>query len=110
MRRALLLDLDDTLYEERSYVLSGFRAVARHVEAAEPGIHADRCFDLMVKHLDQHGRDRIFDRTLLDLGCKPEGGTVQELVNVYRHHEPAIALYPDVAESLDRLSASFDLA
>ena len=41
MVKAILFDLDDTLYGEKTYVASGFRAVARDLES-EIGIPCDR--------------------------------------------------------------------
>ena len=52
--RALLIDLDDTLYPERQYVESGFRAVA---DACGGG---DNMTAYMCRCLDKNGRGRIF--------------------------------------------------
>ena len=40
MISALLIDLDDTLYDERTYVLSGFRAVAEELAQRHPRLDA----------------------------------------------------------------------
>ena len=50
----VVFDLDDTLYKERDYVASGFRAVADEI-AAESGIEAKRLLDVMS------GADNAFD-------------------------------------------------
>lgn len=102
--RAVLFDLDDTLYPERSYVESGFRAVAAHlarVAAADP----DALFRCMLELLDRDGRGRIFDHAIERFGLAG-AATVEELVAVYRHHRPSISLYPEVPHALARLRES----
>jgi putative hydrolase of the HAD superfamily len=98
---ALILDLDDTLYDERDYVLSGFRAVASRFP------QADRLFAAMVAELDAHGRGRVFDVALAEAGITADVG---ELVEAYRQHEPKIALWPGVAEALAELRRDHRLA
>jgi putative hydrolase of the HAD superfamily len=90
-------DLDDTLYPEESFVRSGFRAVARHL-AGRWGVAEDAAFDAMWDSLQRDGRGSQFDDAVAALGL---GGrqSVRELVNVYRHHEPEIAL-PDQSRAV----------
>lgn len=106
--RALLLDLDDTLYDERDYVLSGFRAVAAEVARRFPDARPQPLFEAMVAELDAHGRGRVFDVALADAGLDP--AIVPELVKVYREHVPQIALWPGVPETLARLRQDYRLA
>ena len=62
---AVVFDLDDTLYAERDYVLSGMGAVAAWVEA-ELGSGADEAFAELVALFDQGVRGRVFDLWLQD--------------------------------------------
>jgi len=110
MARALIIDLDDTLYDERSYVLSGFRAVAAEVAGRHPGVDADALFGAMQAELDAHGRGQVFDRALAQAGLAPDPETVAALVAAYRAHEPAITLWPGVAETLADLRRDHRLA
>src|SRR5436190_6118500 len=110
MTRAVILDLDDTLYDERTYVLSGFRAVARDLAANHPDIGADRLYAGMVAELDAHGRGKVFDRALERLGLAVSPSSVQSLVDSYRAHRPDIALWPGVAEALADLRRDFRTA
>ena len=92
----LIFDLDDTLYWERTYVLSGFRAVARWgVERV--GQDEQESYEELVRRLDKDGRGRIFDDWLR--GRAP----VREALKVYRHHEPEIALFPESTWVLSQL-------
>jgi putative hydrolase of the HAD superfamily len=98
---AAIFDLDDTLYPERQYVLSGFRAVAEW---------ASRNFDIPLatglRELETLFHDGVrgntFDRWLQAHGI---GGneSVAELVRVYRSHIPVITLYPDVHPVLEQM-------
>ncbi|HLZ64703.1 MAG TPA: HAD family hydrolase [Aliidongia sp.] len=109
MREILLLDLDDTLYDERSYVLSGFRAVAAQlgsVERVDPAL----CFQAMLAELEANGRGHVFDRLLETRGIVATPERIAGLVALYRNHAPKITLYPGVADVLDRLSARVDIA
>ena len=61
----VVFDIDDTLYLERDYVRSGFRAVGEHV-ARSTGV--DGFSDLAFALFEQGLRGHIFDETLLRLG------------------------------------------
>lgn len=98
----IIFDLDDTLYEERTYVESGFRAVATMGEKRF-GWDSEVSFRLMVKILNQEGRGSIFDDWLRSHECYSQD-LVEECVHVYRHHQPKLQLYPKASELLARLS------
>lgn len=99
--RAIVFDLDDTLYLERDYVMSGFRAVAAW---AEPHLKIPReqGFDELKKLFEQGARGTTFDQWLSahDLF---DPGLVQRLVALYREHEPSIAPFDGVAPLLRSL-------
>lgn len=100
MVRAVIIDLDDTLYDERTYVLSGFRAVARDIARRFPHVAAGALMTGMVAELERHGRGAVFDRALEGAGVTPDAALIAELVAVYRDHRPEIALWPGVADAL----------
>lgn len=92
----LVLDLDDTLYDELSFVRSGFRAVAAWGEERH-GLDRTASFATMMAILESQGRGRVFDEWL-------EGrGSVRAALEVYRRHEPDIALWP----AADRILARY---
>lgn len=88
----LVLDLDDTLYLERDFVRSGFRAV-------EQETRIDGFFDAAWRIFEQGGRGDIFDRALARLGASAD---VPRLVALYRAHRPSIRLAADAGALLDR--------
>jgi putative hydrolase of the HAD superfamily len=108
--RALLIDMDDTLYDERDYVLSGFRAVAEAVAGQNPGVDPEAFYADMVAELAAHGRGRVFDAALVRAGIPPEPLRISELVEAYRAHKPTLSLWPGVAETLEGLRRDYRLA
>lgn len=110
MAPALIVDLDDTLFDERDYVLSGFRAVAGEVAGRFAQVDPEAFFRAMVAEMDANGRGRVFDRALALAGVEPEPGLVTGLVETYRDHRPRIALWPGVAETLAALARDHPLA
>jgi putative hydrolase of the HAD superfamily len=101
--RAVVLDLDDTLYPEAAYVRSGFRAVATQVQEAL-GVPAGEAEAELVALFEQGVRGDTFDRWLASRGLGGEV-VVGDLVAAYRAHEPDIDPYPDAAPLLGRLRA-----
>jgi putative hydrolase of the HAD superfamily len=103
----VVFDLDDTLYLERDYVRSGFRAAGEWARANR-GIagleeRAWRAFERGV-------RQTIFDHALAEAGIEPEPTLVRALVDVYRAHEPAIVMLPDAVDAIERLRGQVALA
>ncbi|MCG5516522.1 MULTISPECIES: HAD family hydrolase [unclassified Ectothiorhodospira] len=88
----LIFDLDDTLYDEMSYVTSGLRAVA-HFGEASFGWDAAQSLAFMQAHLLQHGRGKVFDAWLHTHG-QHSNTRVTTCVRTYRHHQPEITLFP----------------
>lgn len=87
----LVFDMDDTLYDEATYVDSGFRAVARHL-APTLAISSSRLHAEMMSLLEEMGRGRVFD-DLLERYGRYSRHLVNECVSCYRRHEPAIRLH-----------------
>lgn len=98
----LIFDLDDTLYEERSFVLSGFQAVAQFGEQ-NWGIPAKPAFDKMMTIFTRSGRGRVFDDWLAIHGLRTRAN-IHTCVKVYRHHMPDIALSASHRALLNRLA------
>jgi len=97
----LTFDLDDTLYEERLFVLSGFLAVAEY-GAQHWGIPAGTAFDDMTAVLARSGRGHVFDDWLAAHGLRSQAN-IRTCVKVYRHHLPDIVLPTAHRSLLERL-------
>ncbi len=99
--QAIVFDLDDTLYPECDYVLSGMRAVAVWAQS-ELGLPAERSFAELRQLFEEGARGDTFDRWLSGHGLRLDG-RVAAMVRVYRRHRPQITLEPEVRELLIRI-------
>lgn len=101
----LIFDLDDTLYDEMTYVRSGLRAVAYFGER-NFGWDSNQSFTFMVRHLEKDGRGRIFDSWLAGNGALTKK-RVTDCIKIYRHHDPKIKLTSEAEQLLKRYEHSF---
>ena len=101
--RVIVFDLDDTLYLERDYVVSGLRAVGGWARAR---LGLDQLERAMLDRFADGARQRIFDVALADLGQPAPPPLIARMLAVYRQHAPAIALAPDAAGYLARRDAA----
>lgn len=104
--RALLFDLDDTLYPQRRFILSGFAAVARHV-ALRHSIEPRRAFACLVHAYRGSGRGHELD-ALIGAFDLPE--SIDALVAIMRTHRPSLRLHWTTVETLLQLRRSWALA
>lgn len=93
----IIFDLDDTLYDERQFVLSGFKAVAQ-MAAGEWQLNPQRSLKELTQLLDSQGRGRIFDSWLRTHGLYSKKH-VQRCLSQYRGHKPEITL-PEASKQL----------
>ena len=97
--KAVLFDLDDTLFPEMQYVQSGFKAVAAQIKK-DFGVN---CYDAMLQLFAADGKN-VYNRTLDSLGLKYDKEYITKLVSVYREHEPqGLQFYPDVLPFIKEL-------
>jgi putative hydrolase of the HAD superfamily len=93
----VVFDLDDTLYEEKQFVESGFAAVDQWLLAR----HGTGGFESTARRIFASGqRGRIFNEALewLELPATPE--LIAEMLEVYRGHSPDLQLLPDAEIAL----------
>lgn len=90
--RAVLFDLDDTLYPEHEFVESGFRAVA-NVIAPRYGVDVYEFYATLLRVQVLNGRGKTFDTTIRAFGIA--GANIPEMVEIYREHVPSIHLFPE---------------
>jgi putative hydrolase of the HAD superfamily len=94
----VVFDIDDTLYLERDYVLSGFDAVGGWAQTwlGIPDF-AQRCREAFEAGV----RGSIFNRVLEDCGVNPLPESIAALLAIYRTHTPDIKLCEDAREALE---------
>lgn len=87
--KAVIFDLDDTLYSEKEYVISGFHSICN----AFPEI--ENCFDKLCEAFNK-------GKPAIDYFLKSEGiyseESKQKCLSIYRSHIPNIHLYDGVEE------------
>ena len=96
----IVFDLDEVLYDEKTYVISGFRAVSEFLEKDE-AIPKKIIFEYLKRRL-KNGRERIFN-DLLDNFRIYSQKNLEKCISVYRTHTPKIKLYSDAKDCLKRL-------
>jgi putative hydrolase of the HAD superfamily len=104
---SIIFDLDDTLYPERDYVLSGFRAVCRWAER-HLGIPSESGFDELSRLFHAGVRGDTFNRWLMGHNL-PVEPWVPRLVEVYRGHEPTLEPFPGVRALLHGMHRRYRL-
>lgn len=104
--RAVIFDLDDTLYPERRFALSGFRHVAQ-ILARSSGVDAGQALSILVGCLKRGERATALQTLCRTLGYSVE--SVPVLVDLIRGHAPDLNLPPSSARVLERLRATWKL-
>lgn len=99
--KVVVFDLDDTLYEEMTFVRSGFKSVARLLNE-QFQVDAQEAFELMCDVLEKEGRGRVFNRVLSHYRLETRRN-VMRCLSEYRLHQPLIELSSDADLVLSRL-------
>ena len=103
----LIFDLDDTLYDEMTYVRSGLRAVAAFGQVLF-GWNENDSYKFMNDTLLMHGRGKVFDEWLHAHG-RYSASCVSQCVHLYRHHTPNISLSKLTQKVLARYQGRYSL-
>lgn len=106
--KLIIFDLDDTLYRERAFVESGFKAVARYLEK-NFGINKKLFLGVCLNVLRKKGRGKIFDIALEKCNLYNKK-LVNQCIKIYHGHKPAIRNYPGVVNLLTALKKKYKLA
>lgn len=105
--KAIIFDLDDTLYPERSYALSGFAAVAGWAER-QFGVPQGEAFDDLRRMFEDGVRGNTFNRWL-EKRSLPVETWIPEMVRQYRDHLPKLEPFPDTRPVLEALRPLYRL-
>lgn len=93
----VVFDMDDTLYFEYDYVLSGFRAVAESLAMGNDH-KAESLYKYMIDVFEHGDRRNIFDQVLIKWPNLLYITTVENMVQLYRCHTPNIRLMPGISD------------
>jgi len=93
--KAVIFDMDDTLFLEKDYVLSGFNKISIFLED-EFNINSKDSYFFLENRFFTCGRENIFDHLLVkyaeELKSISTNNLIKEMVAVYRSHIPNILL------------------
>jgi len=97
----IVFDLDDTLYNEITFVKSGFQAVAEYI-SNHYEINVNLFYQSLLDNLERFGRGVVFDTTLKEFNIFSKK-LVYKCVSIYRLHKPNIKLSYEASLCLERL-------
>jgi putative hydrolase of the HAD superfamily len=103
----IIFDLDDTLYDEKTFVYSGFEQVASWISNIS-NHPKEEIFNFMKTDLEKNGRGSIFDNTL-EKYYKKNKTNIKNCINIYRLHKPKIQLKPEIINLLNELKQKYSL-
>lgn len=95
--KCVVFDIDDTLYLERDYVRSGFRAVGKWVH---DDLGVSSFFEQAWGQFEAGRRGDIFNAALETLAISPTENLIKTMLSIYRRHDPEISLLPDSEQCL----------
>lgn len=98
----IVFDLDDTLYDEFTYVKSGFKAVANHLSKNYKIETSENIYRQFVQLFKHQGRGKVFDSFLGKYNLSKKR-IVKKCLTVYRLHNPKIRLSVSGLSCLNRL-------
>ncbi len=104
MGPVMVFDLDDTLYAEADFVLSGFRAVSHMAIQYRPVTSAETWYQLM-KQAWLSGRN-AFDALSEEVAPTDTESFIKSCVDTYRFHKPSISLSDSAVLLLSTLAAN----
>jgi len=110
MIQTVILDLDDTLYDEIGYCKSGFAAVADRLAKLPGAPTPEIVFRTLWRQFNAGNRTKTFNAALDELAITYDDHLIQELIQFYRNHAPNIILPADSRRVLDQLSRKYALA
>lgn len=102
--KVICFDLDDTLFKEIDYLKSAFREIAQYAAAPCKGcsmredVLAQKAYEAMLNAY--HEGENAFEALNAFLGLQ---NPVREYLNIYRNHNPSIALSDEVENTLSAL-------
>lgn len=106
--RALLFDLDDSLYEEKQFVNSGFNKVAEFIEDKFK-IDKKDFYKMLIDIYNRGSRGNIFNLALEKVNVAYEENIIRAMVKIYREYNPKIRLAEDIKSLIIKLKEIYSL-
>lgn len=102
MIKAVVFDMDDTLYAEYDFVKSGFKAVDQYLNQ---NYSVSNFYNKAMELFDSGRRGKIFNEVLEELNAECNNDIVKCLLDVYRNHKPTIELFEDAKWAINYYNA-----
>jgi len=99
--KAIIFDLDDTLYPEKEFVMSGFQIVSGYL-AKKYKLNPLKIFNILKTDFEKGIRGKNFNLILGKLKLPKQ--ELKKIITIYRNHKPKIKLYLDAKQLLMYLS------
>ena len=97
-----IFDLDDTLYDEETYVISALSNVCKYL-SKKYQINYDEILDYCLKSIRDEGRGNTFNKLCSAFSLDEN---IQDLVKIYRETRPVLVLYEDSKDLFKELQLS----
>lgn len=97
---AIVFDMDDTLYKEREYVISGFKTVDNWVKEK---YRKTGFYDTAIQIFNSGEKKLVFNRTLEKLNIRYDEQIIRHMIEEYRFHEPEIHLLEEAEWVINHL-------
>jgi putative hydrolase of the HAD superfamily len=106
--RGIVFDLDDTLYPQINFKISGFKAVSKWLEI-KTGQKSIKTLTYLLDLLNQYGPSypHFFDDLATSLNLNPIW--VSRMITVFRSHPPLIKPFPEVPGLLTKLKKNYKI-
>jgi len=105
MIKVVVFDMDDTLFLERDYVLSGFLAVDRYLELKGISGFYNKSKELFESEV----RGNIFNEVFEYFSIPYSNKDIKDLVDIYRNHMPNIKLLGESSWVISQLTSRYQL-
>ena len=102
--RAILFDLDDTLYPQSDYVRGAYWDIAKWI-GHRYEVNTTEFYESMFQLWLQKGSryPSIFSETLRKFGLGGDNLVVGEMIRLYNAHDPCLTVFPETVEVLETL-------
>lgn len=96
MIKAILFDLDDTLYDQLVFYRQAHKSVASYISSENPSIDSRKFYRRSIEILKKNGSDygRIYNDILNEEGIYSDE-LLNDLIEHYRNFKPRLRLYSD---------------
>lgn len=99
--KAIIFDMDDTLYYEKDYVYSGMLAVDMWIKLR---FQVNGFYQIAIELFESGEKGFIFNKTMELLNISYDESLIRQMIKTYRTHQPNIQLLDDAKWVLNHLS------